>query len=229
MPKPLLDPCMLTTPIGQNRHHKYARPPPSYGNGSYKSDQLCGVNPTAFFTSLARHRDSLEFIVYAVNGSTPTGVKLPPGCEGFRRFGKLRHTTLEGDCAYFEKALMSEETAPPSLVSLKSKGNMFRLPLPLLSPHDNYQTQARWMTAASTLISTLREVHITTTQTFANRSQKHSEAIVSLGRTFEEQGARLQLFRQRSHGAIAPFLLGEHPDTEELVYGSDSGFSEAYR
>ena len=116
-----------------------------------------------------------------------------------------------------------ERTIPPRLVSLSAKGDMFRLPTPGLTPAEDYQSQVQWMVTAASVISSLQDVRISTSQTFTNISQQYRGALVKLREKFEQAGASMQLFRMRSNGAIPPFLYGERPDTEELAYASGGG------
>ena len=150
-------------------------------------------------------------------------VRLPSSCEGFRKFSKLQRVTLEGHCPYFEKSIGMEQTAPPSLISLTAKGDMFRLSRGTgLELADDYQAHVDWITKAAALIESVRSVCIVTSRTYTSFSSAHRHAIIQLGKTFKQSNVAMQLYKSKRNGWVPPFLYGENEDTCEMVYDTES-------
>lgn len=132
---------------------------------------------------------------------------------------------IDGYCPYFEKALTLPQTAPPGLASLEAKGDMFRLQCnPGLSLADDYHGQIAWTLAAASASPNLRNVRIVSNRTFTNVSPNHRHAVTKLGEAFKGQGVSMQLYQRTFRRHIPPFLYGEQPPTEELVYDTENGF-----
>lgn len=79
------------------------------------------------------------------------------------------------------------------------------------------------MLRAASVTKSLESVNIVSTRTFTNISQAHRDAIAKLGEVFQQKNASMRLYKREQNGAIPPFLYGERPYSEDLIYDTEGG------
>lgn len=141
---------------------------------------------------------------------------LPTPTCGLADFTSLTYVTLDGQSPHFENAMANATTAPPVLVSLTVKGDLFRL-----CPVENFQQEIDWIIKLARNSETLLSVHIATSKTFTNTSPSQAAALKQLGQIFQSRKVGFSVWTTQSHGAVPPFLYGERPITEENVFCLD--------
>lgn len=216
--------------LGENCHHMWLNAPHFRKGRQRHINQLCSQNPEAFFSALAAQKHSLKTLSYSVRGPSKKQVDIEPTCTGFSEFEKLQHVELDGYCPYFEAALATARTTAPNLKSLTAKGDMFRLQFkPGFNPIEDFAAQVHWMLDVASHTKSLQDVRIVSSQTFTNVSRAHREAVVELGETFKKMKVDMRLFKRLGQGSIPPFLYGETPYAEELVFDARGvGFTREF-
>ncbi|KAK3068376.1 hypothetical protein LTR53_014109 [Teratosphaeriaceae sp. CCFEE 6253] len=230
--------CMLRLPkalqylhLGENCHHRHR------GDASTPSDGLCGRSPSAFFDgALAFQSSSLEELVYDVAPHVPPPESHHVPTRGFADFPELHTVTLRGhQCPAFEAALWgaAPNPPPPPLQTLRLAFEETRSSTPAWHDDDTGQAFWAWATVVVAALPSLRQLECAADRSTMAVKDARARSWRSLS-GFEDmlgrRGVAFRLFaRRRWGGLIPPYLYGEKPTADLLVYASDGpGFGEGY-
>lgn len=181
-----------------------------------------------FFRCLSHQSNSLRRLTYAVHGikSSPREISLPPECQGLSTMSNLQHVTLDGHCPFFKRALSTEQTCPPNLVSLTLEGLYFRevVDVSIVSEAENFWNELDWMTRATSIIKNLREVYIHTTRSGYLVFADYKNEMKEIDRRFKARKICMQVYEKERAGYHPPFLYGEETERRNIIFCSDYGW-----
>ena len=135
----------------------------------------------------------------------------------FATFTKLESLTLDSCSRIIGQSLCQFRGLPPSLKKLRLIGESSGV---LLLPLDKQATEVRpWIVYAGESLASLQSIDLVSRDSYP----KDDGELVAAGQALKQKGVLLSFYHRTGHGAIPPFLYGETPYEDELIYDSDRG------
>ncbi|KAK5122936.1 hypothetical protein LTR85_003501 [Meristemomyces frigidus] len=204
--------------LGENSYHS----PPKY---SRDYNALCKKDPQKFFAALAQQSHSLQALEYETANVTDDSGLLGPNKHhaGLRNFAKLHTVSLAGmHCPGFEEVLSSPWTKPPNLTTLKV---VAILEDGGAGDDSDGHAPLAWTRSMAAALPHLDDVHVAYLTPMNLRepwTTDHEAALKSAEAEFDSRGLTLWIHERRGRSSFfPPYLYGEQPDAERLMYVSD--------